>query len=217
MIDTIAFFKNIRPTLEAMSDEDAGILIKALFAHNAGYDPDLSRASDITKAVYPLIEESMDRLNNLREAKSRAGKADREQNGNRTGTEAEHNGNEHTAHNHNHSHIHNQDQDQDHDHDHSSPDGEEKRELKLPKRAPLPPALNTALIEKAWNEYQEMRKAKKKPMTLRAQELTLKELEKLSGGDEQKAVDILNQSIKNAWTGVYALKDGQKKTNWEAV
>lgn len=71
-LDSIAFFKNIRPTLEAMSDEDAGALIKALFAHDDGEDVDLSSKSQIVQVAFPLVAESTDRLTKKRMGKVRA-------------------------------------------------------------------------------------------------------------------------------------------------
>ena len=55
--------------------------------------------------------------------------------------------------------------------------------------------------------YLEMRKGKGKPPTQRALTLVLKELDKLSGGEDAKRIAILEQSTRNAWTDVYALKE----------
>lgn len=207
MIDIILLAESLESIVH-LSDEDAGSLIKALATGDDGH------LTEIAAIVYPLIKGQVERMAALREKRSAAGRIG----GSKTKqTRSKREANEKQSEAPVPVPVPVPEPNQNHDQNQTSPDGEEKRELKLPKRAPLPPALDTALIEKAWNEYQEMRKAKKKPMTVRAQELTLKELEKLSGGDEQKAVDILNQSIKNTWTGVYALKDAEKKTNWEAV
>ena len=61
----------------------------------------------------------------------------------------------------------------------------------------------------ALKEWQEMRKRMKKPLTERAAELNLKDLQKLSGGDERLMVSIVLQSIKRGWQGFYALKETQ--------
>ncbi|WP_443789629.1 hypothetical protein [Dialister succinatiphilus] len=61
----------------------------------------------------------------------------------------------------------------------------------------------------ALKEWQEMRKRMKKPLTERAAELNLKDLQKLSGGDERLMVSIVLQSIKRGWQGFYALKEAQ--------
>lgn len=61
----------------------------------------------------------------------------------------------------------------------------------------------------ALKEWQEMRKRMKKPLTEKAAELNLKDLQQLSGGDEQMMVAIVSQSIKRGWQGFYALKEAQ--------
>ena len=61
----------------------------------------------------------------------------------------------------------------------------------------------------ALKEWHDMRKKMKKPLTERAAELNLKDLQKLSGGDERLMVSIVLQSIKRGWQGFYALKEAQ--------
>ena len=61
----------------------------------------------------------------------------------------------------------------------------------------------------ALKEWQEMRIRMKKPLTENAAELNLKDLQQLSGGDEQMMVAIVSQSIKRGWQGFYALKEVQ--------
>ena len=47
---TVCFFRDLFKTLDAIPDEDAGILMKALFAHANGLEPDL-KDSVIAKAL----------------------------------------------------------------------------------------------------------------------------------------------------------------------
>ena len=54
-------------------------------------------------------------------------------------------------------------------------------------------------------EFIKMRSLIKKPLTDRALQLIINKVNKLSGGNEDKAVEILNQSITNNWQDVYAL------------
>lgn len=61
-------------------------------------------------------------------------------------------------------------------------------------------------LAQAMNDFADMRKQMKKPMTGRAKELLLKKLEKLSHGDEEIKIAILEQSIVNGWLGIYELK-----------
>jgi hypothetical protein len=61
-------------------------------------------------------------------------------------------------------------------------------------------------FEKTFLEYENMRKKIKKPMTEKAKELIKKDLRKFCGNDIKKAIEVLNQSIKNSWQGVFDLK-----------
>lgn len=67
-------------------------------------------------------------------------------------------------------------------------------------------------LEIALDDFAKARKAMKKPLTDKARELTLAELEKLAPGDEAMQVAIINQSIQRGWQGVFPLKeDGKAK------
>lgn len=59
----------------------------------------------------------------------------------------------------------------------------------------------------ALRDFVEMRQAIKSPLTARALELLIGKVNKLSDGDMQRAIDILNQSVANGWKSVYPLKD----------
>lgn len=66
---------------------------------------------------------------------------------------------------------------------------------------------NDSLLDEAFAEYVQMRKKLHKPFaTDHAIELAMKKLERLSGGDNDKAIQILNQSIENSWQGLFELK-----------
>ena len=58
-------------------------------------------------------------------------------------------------------------------------------------------------------DFIEMRKAIKKPMTVKALELLIRNLKKLTNLEEEQ-IAILNQSIEHSWQSVYPLKN---KTN----
>lgn len=68
---------------------------------------------------------------------------------------------------------------------------------------------NNQELLSALKEWQDMRKKMKKPLTERAAELNLKDLHKLSGGDERLMVSIVLQSIKRGWQGFYDLKEAK--------
>ena len=62
--------------------------------------------------------------------------------------------------------------------------------------------------------FADMRKKIKKPMTVRALELNLKTLDKLTE-DASRQIDIVNQSIEHGWQTFYDLKDNFKKDSVE--
>ena len=61
-------------------------------------------------------------------------------------------------------------------------------------------------------DYMEMRKKIKAPMTDKAIQLAISKLNKLSNGNNDKAIKILEQSIMNSWKGLFELKE-EKKAN----
>ena len=70
---------------------------------------------------------------------------------------------------------------------------------------------NDDQLNNTFAEYVAMRKKLKKPMTDRAVELAIKKLDNLSGGDNDKAIKILEQSIMNSWQGLFELKEDTKR------
>ena len=90
-----------------------------------------------------------------------------------------------------------QDKDKDKDKDKCFPSYEEKHK-------------GASALDVALNDFAEMRKKMRKPLTDRALSLTLSELEKLAPGDDEKKIAILNQSIQRGWQGVFPLKEDPK-------
>lgn len=82
---------------------------------------------------------------------------------------------------------------------------------------------NDEILNQAFADYVEMRKQIKSPMTERAVQLAMSNLDKLSGGDNEKAIRILEQSVMNSWKGLFELKEdkhvGSKSCgiDWDAV
>jgi hypothetical protein len=66
-------------------------------------------------------------------------------------------------------------------------------------------------FKEAWQGFVDMRKANKKPMTERAAQMILKKLDKLSGGDEETQIAILDKSVVKCWSDVYELKEQSSK------
>lgn len=66
---------------------------------------------------------------------------------------------------------------------------------------------NDEELDEAFRGYVDFRKEIKKTMTDRAIELAIEKLNNLSGGDNRKAIQIVNQSVINGWLGLFPLKD----------
>lgn len=71
---------------------------------------------------------------------------------------------------------------------------------------------NDEKLNEVFLQYIEHRKAIKHPLkTDYAINLAMKNLEKLSNGDNDTAIEILNQSIMNGWQGLFELKNQKPK------
>lgn len=81
---------------------------------------------------------------------------------------------------------------------------------------------NDEELNSTFNEFILMRKKIKKPFaTDHAIDLAMKKLQNLSGGDNDLAIEILNQSIENSWQGLFPLKEqngkAKKEIDWGAI
>lgn len=83
-------------------------------------------------------------------------------------------------------------------------DKNDKNEKNDKKDKPLTP------FDQAIEDFKDFRKQIKKPMTDRAVELLLGNLQKLAGDNDEMKIAIINQSILNGWIGVFALKPDQQ-------
>ena len=66
-------------------------------------------------------------------------------------------------------------------------------------------------------DFMDCRKKMKKPFTVRALGMMLKKLNELSGGDTQKSKAIIEQSIINGWTGIFALDEKKDRPRNEVL
>ena len=80
--------------------------------------------------------------------------------------------------------------------------------FRIPDSPSLIPDSNKTALESAVDDFKSFRKKIKAPMTDRAVELLLINLDKLANDDDAK-IAILNQSIVNGWKGVFQLKDAE--------
>ena len=89
-------------------------------------------------------------------------------------------------------------------------EGEELKNINTPYNPPryYP---NDEKLDSTFADYVAMRKQLKKPMSDKAVELAIKKLNNLSGGDNDKAIAILEQSIMNSWQGLFELKEETPK------
>lgn len=88
---------------------------------------------------------------------------------------------------------------------------EKRREKKRTEEIVFPPEIDMDYVKEAYKDFKAMRERIRKPMTKRAEELILKDLVKLSGGDAVTAKRILEQSTKNSWQGVFPLKENNNR------
>lgn len=100
-----------------------------------------------------------------------------------------------------------------------------KNEEDIEKRK-LPYYPNDSLLEDAFQEFLLMRKKIKRPLaTKQALTRMMNKIQRLSGGDDELAVKIINQSTDHCWQDVYELKkdspypnkQDQGKTDWNTV
>lgn len=66
-------------------------------------------------------------------------------------------------------------------------------------------------LEAAMQEFREHRKAIKAPLNELSEKKIRNELERLTHGDEEQKIQILDQSIRNGWKGVFSLKDDRRR------
>jgi len=64
----------------------------------------------------------------------------------------------------------------------------------------------TTPLDDAIEDFRKYRKSIRKPLNELSEKRILTELEKLSGGNESIKIQILDQSIRNGWAGVFELK-----------
>lgn len=88
---------------------------------------------------------------------------------------------------------------------------ENKKEEKSKKKEPAVYYPNDELLDSAFKEFLVMRNKIKKPIaTKQALTRMMNRIEKLSGGDNDLAIKILNQSTDHCWQDVYELKEDKQ-------
>lgn len=84
------------------------------------------------------------------------------------------------------------------------------KEKNIKKEKPFD-CVNNLRLKEALNDFEEMRKKIKSPLTSKAQEIILKKLDKLAFSDNEK-IEIINQSIVNGWKSIYPISPEKQTT-----
>lgn len=96
-----------------------------------------------------------------------------------------------------------------------SKEDKKQKEGKPKKKEPTVYYPNDELLDSAFKEFLVMRNKIKKPIaTKQALTRMMNRIEKLSGGDNDLAIKILNQSTDHCWQDVYELKDDKKNNSY---
>jgi hypothetical protein len=70
--------------------------------------------------------------------------------------------------------------------------------------------LEDSIFKETWKDFKEHRKKLKKPMTARAEKDNLKDVEKYSNMDVEKATQLVEYAIKRGWHGIYPIPKEEK-------
>ena len=174
-------------TMEALNDAECGRLFRALLEYSAtGAAPEL-RGNE--RFVFPGMRSQIDRDIEKYNAKCARNRENGEKGGGHSPPNAPERPRTPPK-----DKDKDKDKEKDKDKDRCFPSDEEKHK-------------GASALDAALNDFAEMRKKMRKPLTDRALALTLSELEKLAPGDDEKKIAILNQSIQRGWQGVFPLKD----------
>lgn len=216
MCSIVILEENIE-SLRKLSTEDLGILMKAIMDDSAGEEPDTSNFSFVVELLYPIIQGSVARMRKTSAVKSEAGRA-----GGRPKKQDEKQSEKQTE---------KQDEKQSEkpepnrtEPNHTEPNRTVPNRTKIEEVAPLPPEIDSPQAAIEWENFVKLRKEKRKPLTDRAKGMIMKDLVKFARGDPDRAVKILQQSIRKGWTDIYDLKEPEANfgrivnaVDWEAI
>ena len=208
--DSFILYLEQQEIFEMLEDEEAGQLIKAIFKYEkTGQIPQLDKSLKIAfipiKSVLDRNKEKYEKVveRNKQNIEKRWKKEDTKnttgKNGKKENTKNTDNDNEH---------------DNEHEYENDNEKDIDKKEKNKKKKT-----FDDVFLENHFSEeleitikdFIDMRKAIKKPMTTKALELLIRNLEKLTNLEEEK-IAILNQSIEHGWQTVYPLKQLNNST-----
>lgn len=210
---SFVFYTEYREHLSMLPPEQVGELMFALMDYQeTGEVPDLPKGSALAMC-FSFIKARMDKDNSKYEEKCERNRS----NGKKGGRPTKETDNPETEENPNKPKKADNDNEYDNDSDNEEyihtptkahacahAEVEKPRKKSEPVKYSDDPELNDAIVE-----FIKFRKGIKKPMSDRAITLMMNKLESLSH-DKHEQVQILNQSIMQGWTGLYALKDDGK-------
>ena len=211
--DSFILYLEQQEIFEMLEDEEAGQLIKAIFKYEkTGQIPKLDKSLKIAfipiksvldrnKEKYEKVVErnkqNIEKRWNKENTKNTTGKIGKKENTKNTDNDNEYD-NEH-----------------EYEYDNDNEKDIDKKEKNKKKKTFEDVILENDFSEEleiAIKDFIDMRKAIKKPMTTKALELLIRNLEKLTNLEEEK-IAILNQSIEHGWQTVYPLKQFNNKTS----
>ena len=208
MCSIVILEENIE-SLRKLSPEDLGALMKAIMDDAAGEEPDKSKFSFVVDLLYPIIQGSVDRMRKTSAVKSEAGKT-----GGRPKKQTEKQDEKQTE----------KPEPNRTEPNRTIPNHTVPNHTKIEEVAPLPPEIDSPQTAAEWENFVKLRKEKKKPLTDRARSMIMKDLVKFARGDPDRAVKILQQSIRKGWTDIYDLKEPEANfgrivndVDWEAI
>lgn len=182
------FYRSFYDALKSLPKKDREPALMAICAY--ALDEETPTLSGMPAVVFALIKPTLDSGRNKAANRLNKAKSNEEQNENKTKSNQKQNGKEREK----------------------EKENKKEREKESEREndsyiSPLPPSP----LDKALDEFAKARKAMKKPLTDKARELTIRELEKLAPGDEKTQIAIINQSIQRGWQGVFPLKDEDQR------
>lgn len=190
--DSFILYLEHRTIFEMLTDEQAGRLIKNIFQYEqSGEMPQMDKMLNL--AFVPIMQ-VLDKNRHKYEEKCKKNKENIEIRWNKKNTSVYERKKQNTNYT---------DNDNEYDNDINKKEKNKKRKTfeDIFTENNFSEKLETTL-----KDFIDMRKTIKKPMTTRALELLLKNLEKLTNLEDEK-IAILNQSIERGWQTVYPLKE----------
>ena len=209
--DSFILYLDQQEIFKMLTDEEAGQLIKAIFEYeNTGKIISLEKSLQI--AFIPIksaLDRNKEKYNKVveRNKKNIEKRWNKENTKNTTGKIGIPKDTKNTDNDSDNEH----DSDSEHDNEHDM-----NKKEKVKKRKTFDDVFSenhfSKELENTIKDFIDMRKTIKKPMTTKALELLIKNLEKLTNLEEEK-IAILNQSIEHGWQTVYPLKQYNNNTS----